>query len=156
MPRTRGKDFLPATGEVVEDVRWPSGDGIRVDAGIGAGDVIGTRYDPLLAKVIVHAPTRGTKRSTASIEALDRTSIMGVTTNRGFLRWLLDQPAVRSGDATTQTIAALWSEDGRDALTERAAGAAAARLAARAGPSGVAAGFRAQCSLVAAHPGRPG
>ena len=42
--------FLPATGEVL--VPLAQGRGLRVDAGIGAGDVIGTRYDPLLAKLI--------------------------------------------------------------------------------------------------------
>ena len=49
--------FLPATGRVV-DLRWPTGEGIRVDAGIRAGDLVSDRYDPLLAKVIAHGRTR--------------------------------------------------------------------------------------------------
>ena len=55
------------------------------------GDVVGTSYDPLLAKLIAHAPTRA--------QALDRlggalaeTEVAGVTTNLAFLRWLVDQP----------------------------------------------------------------
>jgi len=43
--------FLPATG-TIEALRWPVGDGIRVDAGIALGDVIGGRFDPMLAKII--------------------------------------------------------------------------------------------------------
>ena len=134
---------------------WPSGDGIRVDAGIGPGDVIGTRYDPLLAKVIVHAPTRD-EAIDRLIGALDRTAILGVTTNRGFLRWLLDQAAVRRGDATTQTI---------DRAVVRGRTRCAHRTSCRGcggatrGPSGsIRRCKRISCqrSLVAAHPGRPG
>ena len=75
--------FLPATGEVVE-MRWPVGDGVRIDAGIGVGDVVGTKYDPLLAKVIAHGADRAEALSRLA-EALDVTSVLGVTTNRGFL-----------------------------------------------------------------------
>ena len=92
-PRT----FLPQTGRI-ERLRLPVG--IRVDAGVEQGDVVGMAYDPLLAKLIAHAATRA--------EALDRlaaalaeTEVAGVTTNLPFLRWLVDQPALRAGRATT-------------------------------------------------------
>src|SRR5205823_1298727 len=51
-------EFLPATGTVAlwEPVAVP---GVRYDAGVEAGSVVGVHYDPLLAKVIAHAPTRG-------------------------------------------------------------------------------------------------
>ena len=55
--------FLPATGRVAA-LRWPAGDGIRVDAGIVEGDAITGRFDPMLAKIIAHGSDRR--------EALDR------------------------------------------------------------------------------------
>ena len=51
--------FLPATGRV-EALRWPAGDGIRVDAGIELGTEIGGRFDPMLAKVVAWGPDRAT------------------------------------------------------------------------------------------------
>ena len=92
-PRT----FLPQTGQI-DRLRLPSE--IRVDAGVEEGDEVGTSYDPLLAKLIAHAPTRE--------EALDRlaaglaeTEVEGVITNLTFLRWLVAHPALRAGETTT-------------------------------------------------------
>src|SRR5436189_135463 len=92
-PRT----FLPQTGRI-ERLRLPSG--IRVDAGVEEGDEVGTRYDPLIAKLIAHGATRD--------EALDRlgaalakTEVEGVVTNLPFLRWLVEHPALRAGRTTT-------------------------------------------------------
>ena len=56
--------FLPTSGTVLA-VRWPRGPGIRVDAGVDGGDVVGTRYDGLLAKLCVHGETRACARSAA-------------------------------------------------------------------------------------------
>ncbi len=99
-------DFLPATGEIIE-TNWPPTEGVRVDAGVGWGDVIGTRYDPLLAKVIVHAESRAEAIRRLD-DALAATSVLGVTTNRGFLRWLLAQPTVVRGDLSTDFIDEAW------------------------------------------------
>jgi len=99
-------DFLPATGELLE-VRWPTGSGVRVDAGVGVGDVVGSRYDPLLAKLIAHAPNRR-----AALErlqaALGDTVALGLTTNRGFLAWLLDRDDVAAGEMDTELIDRAW------------------------------------------------
>jgi acetyl-CoA/propionyl-CoA carboxylase biotin carboxyl carrier protein len=91
------KTFLPQSGRI-ERLRLPAG--VRVDAGVEEGDEVGTAYDPLIAKLIAHGPTRG--------EALDRlasalaeTEVGGVTTNLPFLRWLVDHPALRAGRTTT-------------------------------------------------------
>ena len=95
--------FLPATGRL-ERVTWP--DGIRVDAGVHGGDEVSDRYDPMLAKLIARGATRR--------EALDRlraalgdTMVLGVRTNVRFLRWLLEQPAMRDAEMRTDTIAGL-------------------------------------------------
>lgn len=94
--------FLPTGGEI-HVLRWPTGEGIRVDAGVYDGGEIGSSYDPMIAKVIAHGTTRD--------EAIDRldaaladTRILGVTTNRGFLRALLAEPAVREGRLDTGLI----------------------------------------------------
>jgi acetyl-CoA/propionyl-CoA carboxylase, biotin carboxylase, biotin carboxyl carrier protein len=104
-------DFLPATGEVLA-VSWPRGEGVRVDVGIGQGDVVGTRYDPLLAKLIVRAESRREAMGRLS-DALESSSVIGVTNNRGFLSWLVTQPAVARGQTFTPFIDEEW-----DPLTE--------------------------------------
>src|SRR3954454_6882908 len=92
-PRT----FLPQAGHI-DGLQLPSG--VRVDAGVEAGDDIGTSYDPMIAKLIAHAPTRDAALSLLS-EALRETEVAGVTTNLPFLRWLVSHPVVRAGRATT-------------------------------------------------------
>jgi acetyl-CoA/propionyl-CoA carboxylase biotin carboxyl carrier protein len=93
------RDFLP-TGGTVLDVVEPAGFGVRVDSGIYAGTVVGSDYDPMLAKVIAHAADRA-----AALKALDRalaeTAVLGVTTNVDFLRFLLADPDVVAGRLDT-------------------------------------------------------
>jgi 3-methylcrotonyl-CoA carboxylase alpha subunit len=101
--------FLPATGRV-EAVRWPAGEGIRVDAGVGVGDEVGGRFDPMLAKIVAHGADR-----TAALErlrdALDATTVLGLTTNLRFLRWLVRQAAVTEGHARIDTLERIWPPD---------------------------------------------
>jgi acetyl-CoA/propionyl-CoA carboxylase biotin carboxyl carrier protein len=101
--------FLPATG-TVELLRWPIGEGIRVDAGIEPGSVVGGRFDPMLAKVVAHGRDRAEAlgRLTA---ALDGTVVLGLTTNLRFLRWLVRQPAVVAGEARIDTLDDIWRPD---------------------------------------------
>jgi acetyl/propionyl-CoA carboxylase alpha subunit len=116
--------FLPATGHVLS-VHWPKIGGLRVDSGIGTGDDIGTRYDPLLSKLIVVAPDRSTALA-ALDETMAETRVLGVTTNRGFLAWLLRLPEVIEGISRTDTIEARWHPDA--ALPESAWAEAASAL----------------------------
>ncbi|WP_022893463.1 acetyl/propionyl/methylcrotonyl-CoA carboxylase subunit alpha [Agromyces subbeticus] len=99
---TPHRGFLPSTGEVLA-WRAPVGEGVRVDAGIDEGLEITAHYDPMIAKVIAF----GTDRAQA-LERLDRaladTVVLGVDTNIAFLRRLLADPAVRSGDLDTGLI----------------------------------------------------
>ncbi len=95
--------FLPATG-CAALVRWA--DGVRVDTALEEGDAVTDRYDPMLAKVIAHAPTRDEALARLR-EALAATTILGVRTNVRFLRWLLDQPVMREGEMRTDTLAGL-------------------------------------------------
>ncbi len=99
--------FLPATGRIA-DLAWPTG--ARVDTGIRAGDVVSDRYDPMLAKLIVHAPTRPAALARMR-EALEATRLLGVTTNLRYLRWLLRSEPMRSGEMRTDTLVALGVPD---------------------------------------------
>ena len=91
--------FLPQAG-TTSIVRWPTGPGVRVDHALERGQVVSTSYDPMLGKVVVHGPDRETARH-ALVAALDDTTILGLTTNTGFLRALAASDAFR--DATIDT-----------------------------------------------------
>jgi excisionase family DNA binding protein len=95
--------FLPAAGRILR-LRWP--DGVRVDTGICEGDAVSDRYDPLLAKLIAHGRTRDEALRSLGA-ALDETLVLGVRTNLRFLRWLMDQAAMRDGEVRTDTLARL-------------------------------------------------
>jgi acetyl/propionyl-CoA carboxylase alpha subunit len=100
------RSFLPQTGRL-EKLGLPSNSllqggsvSVRVDAGVEEGDEVGLAYDPLLAKLIAHGPTRDDALDGLST-ALAETRVEGVTTNLPFLRWLVDHPGVRAADTTT-------------------------------------------------------
>jgi acetyl-CoA/propionyl-CoA carboxylase biotin carboxyl carrier protein len=122
--------FLPATGRV-ERLRWPTGEGIRVDAGIDEGDEVGGRFDPMLAKVIAWGRDRPAAFDRLAV-ALDETVVLGLVTNLRFLRWLVRQPAVLDGQARIDTLERTWPPDDwteRSAIPDVAWSAAAAALA---------------------------
>jgi 3-methylcrotonyl-CoA carboxylase alpha subunit len=100
--------FAPSTGRAYV-VGFPTGPGVRVDAGLESGDVVALHYDPMIAKLIVHAESREAALRRMAV-ALDRTSVLGVRTNLAFLRALLAQPAVRDGSATTTFVERTMSE----------------------------------------------
>jgi acetyl-CoA/propionyl-CoA carboxylase biotin carboxyl carrier protein len=101
--------FLPATGRI-ERLRWPSGDGIRVDAGVAESDEVGGRFDPMLAKIIARGHDRADALDRLT-RALDATVVLGLTTNLRFLRWLVREPVVRDGQARTDTLDRIWPPD---------------------------------------------
>ncbi|MCW2706489.1 MAG: acetyl-CoA carboxylase subunit alpha [Frankiales bacterium] len=93
-------DFLPVTGTVLT---WEPAAGARFDSGIESGSVIGVEFDPMLAKVVTHAPTRQ-EAALALALALERTALQGTTTNRDFLVATLRHPSFLAGDTTTDFI----------------------------------------------------
>jgi len=94
--------FLPATGTLAD---WcpATAPPCRWDAGVAAGSVVGVEFDPMLAKVIAHAPTRG-EAALALALALRRSRIRGVTTNRDFLVAALRHPDFLAARTTTSFI----------------------------------------------------
>ena len=101
--------FLPAIGRI-ERLRWPAGEGIRVDAGVAEGDEVGGRFDPMLAKIIARGHDRADALDRLT-RALDATVVLGLTTNLRFLRWLVREPVVRDGQARTNTLDRIWPPD---------------------------------------------
>ncbi|MGV0653108.1 acetyl/propionyl/methylcrotonyl-CoA carboxylase subunit alpha [Mycolicibacterium thermoresistibile] len=91
--------FLP-TGGTVLHVAEPDHPGVRVDSGLFDGTVVGSDYDPMLAKVIAHGPDRATALRTLD-RALADTAILGLTTNIEFLRFLLADDDVAAGRLDT-------------------------------------------------------
>jgi acetyl-CoA/propionyl-CoA carboxylase, biotin carboxylase, biotin carboxyl carrier protein len=123
-------DFLPATGRI-ERLAWPSGDGIRVDAGIDEGTLVGARFDPMLAKIVAHGADRADALARLAA-ALDNTVVLGLTTNLRFLRWLVRQDVVRKGQMRIDTLPRIWPPDdwaARTAIPDAAWQAAARALA---------------------------
>ncbi|GAA2316747.1 acetyl/propionyl-CoA carboxylase subuit alpha [Streptomyces caniferus] len=96
------RDFLP-TGGTVLALHEVQGGGLRTDSGLSQGVEVGSRYDPMLSKVIAHGPDRASalRRLRA---ALAETVTLGVTTNAGFLRRLLAHPDVVSGELDTGLV----------------------------------------------------
>ncbi len=93
------RGFLPTGGTVLK-VSGVHGPGLRVDSGLTEGIVVGTDYDPMMAKVIAHAEDRdGALRRLDS--ALAQFAVLGVQTNVEFLRFLLADPDVQAGRLDT-------------------------------------------------------
>ncbi len=96
------RGFLPSTGRL-HVVRWPEGEGIRVDSGVQEGQEVTPYYDPMLAKVIAHGPTRKAALERLAV-ALRGTAIAGPRTNLAFLRALVASPAMMAGKVDTGLI----------------------------------------------------
>ncbi len=93
-------DFLPTGGTVLA---WEEADGGRFDTGIETGSEVSIEFDPMIAKVIVHAPTRREAAGRLA-RVLEKTRLQGVTNNRDFLVATLREPAFLAGDTTTDFI----------------------------------------------------
>jgi geranyl-CoA carboxylase alpha subunit len=94
--------YLPAAGRVAL-WRPPAGEDVRVDAGIQAGDVVGTDYDPLLVKISAHGADR-TQALRRLEYALAHTTLLGVRSNLGWLRRAVVHPAHAAGALTTDFV----------------------------------------------------
>ncbi len=95
------KDFLPATGTLTA-LAFP--DTVRADSGVRAGDEITPFYDPMIAKIIVHGPTR--EGALAQLRAaLEDTLVAGSVTNLAFLAALTRHEGFAKGEVDTGLIA---------------------------------------------------
>lgn len=94
------QNYLPAAGRV-RYLSWP--EQIRVDTGIKKNDIVTVHYDSLLAKLISFGDTRGEAINQLA-QALDDTQIIGIATNRDFLREIISLDKYRAGNFSTQFI----------------------------------------------------
>ena len=103
------RGFLPSIGQLVR-YREPAGEGVRVDSGVDEGGEISMYYDPMIAKLVAHAPTREAAIDRLHL-ALDHYEIDGIVSNRQFLSAVLENGSFRSGDLTTGFIDAEFEGD---------------------------------------------
>lgn len=130
------RGFLPATG-TLHHLVFPetvSEGSVRVESGVRAGDAISAYYDPMIAKLIVHAQNRAAALG-ALREALAGTQVAGATVNTAFLAALAADPHFAAGDVDTgliareqEVLAAVPEPDGR-LLATAALAASGARAA---------------------------
>ena len=95
-------DFLPEIGTLIAFEKDNSADA-RWDTGVSTGTVVGTDFDPMLAKIISYAPNR-TDAASKLARALESAHIGGVKTNRDFLVNCLKTKEFIDGDTTTDFI----------------------------------------------------
>lgn len=88
--------FLPSAG-VVTNLVLPEGEGIRVDTHIHVGYRVSPYYDSLIAKLIVHAPSRA-EAMVRMRQALAGTRVEGISTNLPLLRALFEDEAFAQGE----------------------------------------------------------
>ncbi|MCI8662082.1 MAG: acetyl-CoA carboxylase biotin carboxylase subunit [Hungatella sp.] len=110
-------NFMPSPG-LVEHMHLPAGNGVRVDTGLYTGYRIPSEYDSMIAKVIVHGPTREVAIR-KMMSALDEMLIMGVKTNLDFQYQIMRHPIFREGRADTGFIEKMMKlRTGRPAHSE--------------------------------------
>ncbi len=93
------RGYLPTTGTILA-LQEPQSVGVRVDSGVRAGQDVSAAFDPMLAKLIVHAPTRDAAIALGR-QALRDYVLLGCKTNIGFLTRLLGHPAFAAGEIHT-------------------------------------------------------
>ncbi len=103
------RDFVPSIGRLTRYVEPEHSQMVRVDSGVAEGDEISMYYDPMISKLITHAPTRDLAIEAMQL-ALDEYTVQGVETNIGFLSSILQQPRFIAGDLDTDFISALYPE----------------------------------------------
>lgn len=120
--------FLPQTG--VASIWQPAlGEGVRIDHGLVAGQVISPFYDPMIAKIIATGANRR-EALRRLVRAVRDTHLLGVATNREFLLDALSVEEFRDGGATTAFIGKHYADGYQSAEADPAAIVLAAILAA--------------------------
>ena len=99
------RNFLPSIGRLVRYRQPETSTSVRVDTGVVEGSEISMFYDPMIAKLITHAPTR-LEAADKQIAALDDYYIRGIGHNRDFLSAVMQHPRFRAGEAVTTAFIA--------------------------------------------------
>lgn len=99
-------DFLPDTG-IVSFMQLPEGEGVRNDTALYEGYEVSVHYDPMVAKLIVHADDRE-KCIELALQALDNYQIVGFKTTIPFCRLVIDSAPFRTGNYSTFFVKEHW------------------------------------------------
>ncbi|WP_199555706.1 acetyl-CoA carboxylase biotin carboxylase subunit [Sandaracinobacteroides hominis] len=99
------RGFLPSIGRLSSYQEPAAVGGVRVDSGVVEGSEISMFYDPMISKLITHAPTR-LEAADAQIAALDRFYVRGINHNADFLSALMQHPRFRAGETVTTAFIA--------------------------------------------------
>ena len=127
-------NFMPSTGRIVH-YSEPVGPGIRVDSGVIAGMEITIDYDPIMAKLVVHAPSRE-QAIEKMIAALNGYKILGVKTSKKFMIDCLHHADFRAGRTYTNFIENNMAERDVETSGLRELAVAVAAVATMAGGKG--------------------
>ncbi|SDW73194.1 urea carboxylase [Paenibacillus sp. PDC88] len=100
-------DFRPSDGRI-DAIHWP--EGVRVESWIQKGVEITTLYDPMLAKIIVHADTRS-EAIARMTEALQRLRIYGITTNQSYIEAFLQTELFQKGEVYTRMLGGFMPDE---------------------------------------------
>jgi acetyl-CoA carboxylase biotin carboxylase subunit len=130
-------NFLPSSGTILF-YEEPVGPGIRVDTGVARGTRVGVEYDPILAKLIVHAPSRDLAIA-KMINALKDYKILGIKTSRRFMIDILAHPEFQAGHTYTNFIETYMNDREIDIvpIAELAAAVASAAVSKKPEPAPV-------------------
>ena len=96
------RQFQPCAG-LLSKVSFPQAEGLRIDHWLDSGIEVSPYFDPMLAKVIFHAPERAAALKGVAT-ALDETELYGIVSNRDYLRALLSDPLLKEGLITTRYL----------------------------------------------------
>ena len=117
-------NFVPSINEL-HTYHLPAGEGIRVDNGYREGDKIPVYYDPMLAKLTVHAPTRSAAIN-KMLQAIANYRIEGITSTLDFGAFVMNHPDFVSGEFDTHFVKKNWHAEGIISLQEQESLVAAA------------------------------
>ncbi len=120
-------NFLPDIGTLKTYIR-PQGAGIRVDDGFEQGMTIPIYYDPMIAKLIVHAATRE-EAIDRMVRAIDEYTITGIQTTLGFCKFVIQHDAFTSGNFNTKFVEQHYKPEYLDAEVNEDVNQIAATLA---------------------------
>ena len=112
------RGFLPSPGKI-ETLRFPGGPGVRVDSHLFPGYLVPPYYDSLIAKIIVHAPSRPEAIAVMQ-RSLKETVIGPVRTTVGLHEKILNRPRFRQGKVTTNFIDTQFTASKIGVLEEKA------------------------------------
>lgn len=116
-------NFSPSIG-TLNKYELPKGDGVRVDDGVVQGSEVSIYYDPMLAKLIVHAPTRE-EALTKMLSAIADYKIEGIQTTLSFGDFVCRHEAFVSGDFNTHFVNEYFNEEAREKIQQEEAEIAA-------------------------------